>query len=87
MSTGSEPANQQTVSRSWLLTSASMPLDVRMSLAQAGGSPGPCVSDLMIIGEPSPPPGELFRGRHEVDVEAAHEAQLHRTARRLRGRA
>ena len=55
MSTGSESANQQTVSMSWLLTSAIMPLEVRMSFAQAGGRPGPWVSDLMIIGAPMSP--------------------------------
>src|SRR5450830_541755 len=55
MSTGSDPAYQLMVSRSWLLTSAIMPLEVRMSVAHAGGRPGPWVSDLIIIGSPTSP--------------------------------
>ena len=50
-----EPISQRTQSQSWLLTSASMPLDVFSSRAQGGGSPGPWVSDLTIIGWPISP--------------------------------
>ena len=42
-------------SQSCEFTSASIPLEVRRSRAQAGGRPGPWVSDLIIIGRPISP--------------------------------
>ena len=72
----SDPTSQRTQSKSWLLTSASIPLERRRSCAHAGGSPGPRVSDLTTIGVPISPASILALGLGELGLEAAHEADL-----------